>query len=61
MVKLFHTSWLKNKEYLHWDDDFGYWVVNDDAPEEVKEENRLYWEQMEYYRKREAETGATII
>lgn len=61
MVKLHYTSWLKKKEYIHWDNDFGYWVVNDDAPEEVKEENRLYWEQMEYYRKREEETGANII
>ena len=61
MVKLFHTSWLKNKEYLHWDEDFGYWVVNNDAPEEIKEECRLFWEQIEEIKKREAETGATIL
>ena len=61
MVKLNYASWLDQDEYIHWDRDLNFWAVNDDAPEEVKEESRLYWKQIEYYRKLEKETDANII
>ena len=35
--------------------------IKDEKTEEIKEESRLYWEQIEYYRKLEKETGANII
>ena len=61
MVRLHHTSWLKDKKYIHWDDKIEGYVVNDDAPEDVKEEYRLYWEEVKKWQKLEEETGCTII
>ena len=53
MVRIHHTSWMKEEKYIKTE----HLVVNDDAPEEIKEEYRLYWEEIKKWQKLEEETG----
>ena len=61
MVKLLHTSWIDEEEYVHWDEEKEVFIIDDDAPDWIKEEYRLYWEQVDRIQKKERETGYRII
>ena len=61
MVKISHTSWIGEDEYIHWDEEKEDFVIDDDAPDWIKEEYRLYWEQVDRIQKKERDTGYKII
>lgn len=61
MVKIRHIAWLEHSEYIHWDEKLENYVINNDAPDEIKEDYQLYLDEMKYWQKREEKTGANSI
>ena len=38
MVELGYTSWMDHKEYVHWDEETEDFIIDDNAPDCIKDE-----------------------